>query len=149
MYRVHRPPYSRELLARLAKMLPRPVGSEEELAEALAFLKKDGEVPTFARNFVVDAVHGILDRPQPTKTQPRLADDLKVLVKIDHLTARLNDRRSAVSLQYRRAIWDENCRGMPLANETRDESDFEIEISSERFRGGDIVCRNNSSGRTR
>ncbi len=103
MYQVHRPPYSRELLAHLAKMLPRPVGSEEDLAEALAFLKKDGEVPTFARNFVVDAVHGVLDQPQPTKTQPRLADDLKVLVKIDHLTAQLNTeigRLSPVSQGY-------------------------------------------------
>ena len=124
MYQVHRPPYSRELLARLAKMLPRPVGSEEELAEALAFLKKDGEVPTFARNFVVDAVHGILDRPQPTKTQPRLADDLKVLVKIDHLTARLNDRDRPSLSSIAGLFGTRACRGMPLANETRGQVRF-------------------------
>ncbi len=62
---------------------PKPVGSEHELQDALAFLKKDGgDVPSFARDFVVNAARDLCIKTRPSRDRARVSDDVKALDEI-------------------------------------------------------------------
>ena len=63
---------------------PEPVGSPEDLENALKFLEKDGQISETSRETVFQAVHSLLGRLRP-KPRPRLSDDLARLKKLSDL----------------------------------------------------------------